>query len=230
MIWFSYDTCDRFLILFCIISYQCIYYIRIILFWYKNCIWQNLIWVKGNFIWIWELTMRIDFCGFCVGPMNAEEVDPRLLIPVCDRLCCYLPWSVRRHFYCGAEYQTEVSTAHMYMWYVSCTGGTQNVPFFQPHSLCTSRTPKFPEYDNLYSILKFSLNAAIILYRFLYCFLMGSVQVFFSPKFQFFYPEKFCGLQLILNLKRSVKLCKTRSEHFVIFMENSILYKFVSGK
>lgn len=133
MIWFSYDTCDRFLILFCIISYQCIYYIRIISFWYKNCIWQNLIWVKGNFIWIWELTMRIDFCCFYVGPMKAEEVDPRLLIPVCDRLCCYLPWSVRRHFYCGAEYQTEVSTAHMYMWYVSCTGGTKNVPFFQIH-------------------------------------------------------------------------------------------------
>lgn len=43
------------------------------------------------------------------GPMKAEEVDPRLLIPVCDRLCCYLPWSVRRHFYCGAEYQTEES-------------------------------------------------------------------------------------------------------------------------
>lgn len=133
MIWFSYDTCDRFLILFCIISYQCIYYIRIISFWYKNCIWQNLIWVKGNFIWIWELTMRIDFCCFYVGPMKAEEVDPRLLIPVCERLCCYLPRSVRRHFYCGAEYQTEVSTAYMYMWYVSCTGGTKNVPFFQIH-------------------------------------------------------------------------------------------------
>lgn len=43
------------------------------------------------------------------GPMKAEEVDPRLLIPVCDRLCCYLPRSVRRHFYCGAKYQTEES-------------------------------------------------------------------------------------------------------------------------
>lgn len=60
---------------------------------------------------------------------------------------------------------------------------------------------------------------------------MGSVQGFFHPNSSFFMaPEKFCGLQLIVNLKRSVKLCKTKSEHFVIFMENSILYKFVSGK
>lgn len=177
--------------------------------------------------------MRIDFCCFYVGPMKAEEVDPRLLIPVCERLCCYLPRSVRRHFYCGAEYQTEVSTQYsthvhviciVYRRYAKCT-------FFQPHSLCTSRTPKFPEYDNLYSILKFSLNAAIFLYCFLYCFLMGSVQFFFHPNSSFFMaPEKYCGLQLILNLKRCVKLCKTRSEHFVIFMKNSILYQFVSGK
>lgn len=41
------------------------------------------------------------------GPMKPEEVDPRFLIPVCDRLCCYLPHSVRRHFYCGAKYQEE---------------------------------------------------------------------------------------------------------------------------
>lgn len=168
MIWFSYDTCERFLILFCIISYQCIYYISIISFWYKNCIWQNPMWVKGNFIWIWELTMRIDFCCFYVGPMKAEEVDPRFLIPVCDRLCCYLPRSVRRHFYCGAEYQTEVSTAHMYMYMWSVPAVRKMYLFFQPHSGCTSRTPKFPQYENLYSILKFLLNATIILYHFLY--------------------------------------------------------------
>lgn len=168
MIWFSYDTCDRFLILFCIISYQCIYYISIISFWYKNCIWQNPMWVKGNFIWIWELTMRIDFCCFYVGPMKAEEVDPRFLIPVCDRLCCYFPWSVRRHFYCGAEYQTEVSTAHMYMYMWSVPAVRKMYLFFQPHSGYTSGTPTFPQYENLYSILKFLLNATIILYHFLY--------------------------------------------------------------
>lgn len=116
----------------------------------------------------WYENWPFDFCGFCVGPMKAEEVDPRLLIPVCDRLCCYLPWSVRRHFYCGAEYQTEVSTAHMYMYMWSVPAVRKMYLFFQPHSGCTSRTPKFPQYDNLYSILKFLLNATIILYHFLY--------------------------------------------------------------
>lgn len=48
--------------------------------------------------------------------------------------------------------------------YVKCTGGTKNVPiFFRLHSRCPGGTPKLTVYENLNSILSFSLNVAIFL-------------------------------------------------------------------
>lgn len=48
--------------------------------------------------------------------------------------------------------------------HVKCTGGTKNVPiFFRLHSRCPGGTPKLTVYENLNSILNFSLNVAIFL-------------------------------------------------------------------
>lgn len=54
-------------------------------------------------------------------------------------------------------YKIYSHTCDRYWRYAICT------VFFQPHSQCTGGTPKFIEYENVYSTLNFLLNVAIFL-------------------------------------------------------------------
>ena len=39
-----------------------------------------------------------------LGPTKTTDIDPRLVVPWVDRLCCYLPARVRRIFYFGIDH------------------------------------------------------------------------------------------------------------------------------
>lgn len=53
----------------------------------------------------------------------------------------------------------DLNKSSMWYVYVLMVSKVYRV-FFLPHLWCTDRTPKFTEYENLYSVLNFLLNAA----------------------------------------------------------------------
>ena len=46
------------------------------------------------------------------GSQKAEDQDPRYMVPIMDRLLCYLPLSVRRKFWCGVRFDDVTTDAH----------------------------------------------------------------------------------------------------------------------
>ncbi|XP_056003296.1 sodium-coupled monocarboxylate transporter 1-like isoform X1 [Ostrea edulis] len=47
--------------------------------------------------------------SFITSPTKPEDVDPAYLIPWCDRLCCYLPSSLRTYCHSGVEHGSQES-------------------------------------------------------------------------------------------------------------------------
>ena len=58
---------------------------------------------EGTFHCVFILCDFTVFIPVSAGPMKREEVDPRLLIPVGDRLCWCLPHSLRQSLCCRAK-------------------------------------------------------------------------------------------------------------------------------
>ncbi|KAJ8311684.1 hypothetical protein KUTeg_011039 [Tegillarca granosa] len=56
------------------------------------------------------VTMWIGFAKY--SPTNPEDVEPKYLIPIFDRLCCCLPESVRRYLRCGARRTSYVKVCN----------------------------------------------------------------------------------------------------------------------
>lgn len=45
---------------------------------------------------------------YITGPLKPNEVDPKLLIPVSDVCCCFLPKPIRDWFRCGVKENVSV--------------------------------------------------------------------------------------------------------------------------
>jgi sodium-coupled monocarboxylate transporter 8/12 len=43
--------------------------------------------------------------SYLTHPLKPNEVDPRLLIPIDNICCCFLPQRIREWFRCGVDYK-----------------------------------------------------------------------------------------------------------------------------
>ncbi|CAF1300436.1 unnamed protein product, partial [Didymodactylos carnosus] len=42
--------------------------------------------------------------SYITGPLKRNEIDPKLIIPIFDNLCCCLPKNIRKILHCGVDY------------------------------------------------------------------------------------------------------------------------------
>ncbi len=45
--------------------------------------------------------------SYITGPLKPEEIDPKLIIPVSDTCCYFLPKRWREWLRCGVDYQAD---------------------------------------------------------------------------------------------------------------------------
>ena len=51
--------------------------------------------------------MQLFYLIFITGPEDPRKADPRLHIPIADRILCCLPPSFRRMMWCGVPHHTK---------------------------------------------------------------------------------------------------------------------------
>jgi hypothetical protein len=44
--------------------------------------------------------------SYIVGPLKPEEIDPKLIVPMGDMCCCFLPKRWRKRLQCCVEYES----------------------------------------------------------------------------------------------------------------------------